>query len=591
MYDLLIHDGTVVDGTGSPPRAADVAVKDGLIVEVADGLGGDAATKIDAEGKLVTPGFVDIHTHYDGQATWDDELNPSASHGVTTVVMGNCGVGFAPVRPGQEEWLIQLMEGVEDIPGAALTEGMTWGWESFAEYLDVLDSRSYSVDIAAQVAHGAVRTYVMGRRGTDNEAATAEDIDAMRTIVAEAMEAGALGVSTSRTLGHRAMDGEPVPGTFAHEDELFGIGQALVDAGRGVFELAPSIFPDDAHERVAEVEWMGRLSADIERPVTFATIQTDDAPDLWRELMAEAETAEGRGGLVHPQVAARPFGMLIGLQTHHPFGLRPTYRDVAHLPLDEQVAHLRDPKVREAILAESDLPADPDALWDGMPAFLQMALPKLFEIGDPPDYEPPPDRSVTALAEAEGTDPMAKFYDLMLADDGRALLLFPTFNYARGDQHDLREMMLHPLTILGLGDGGAHCGMICDASIPTYTLTHWARDRTRGEKLPLEWLIHKQTQQTAELYGFSDRGILEPGKRADLNVIDFANLHIHAPKIAYDLPAGGKRFLQQITGYHSTICSGEVIYRNGKATGKLPGRLIRGPQPAPPPSAHPEVAE
>jgi N-acyl-D-aspartate/D-glutamate deacylase len=468
------------------------------------------------------------------------------------------------------------MEGVEDIPGAALTEGMTWGWETFAEYLDVLDSRHYSVDIATQVAHGAVRTYVMGRRGTDNEAATAEDIEAMRAIVAEALEAGALGFSTSRTLGHRAIDGEPVPGTFANEDELFGIGQALADAGRGVFELAPSIFPDDAHDRIAEVEWMGRLSAAIERPVSFATIQTDDAPDLWRRLMDEAAAAEAIGGVVHPQVAARPFGMLIGLQTHHPFGLRPSYREVAGLPLDERVAYLRDPKVRELILAEADLPADPDALFDGMPTFLQMSLPKLFEIGNPPDYEPTPDRSVAAQAEAEGVDPMAKCYDLMLDDDGRALLLFPTFNYAHGNQDDLREMMTHPLTILGLGDGGAHCGMICDASIPTYTLTHWARDRSRGKQLPLEWLIHKQTQQTAELYGLTDRGTLEAGKRADLNVIDHERLTLRVPHLAHDLPAGGRRLLQQADGYDATIVAGTVTRRSSVDTGARPGRLVRG---------------
>jgi N-acyl-D-amino-acid deacylase len=576
MYDLLIRNGSVIDGTGTPARRADVAVKDGLIVEVGPDLGGDATTTIDAEGKLVTPGFVDIPTHYDGQATWDDTLDPSAGHGVTTLVMGNCGVGFAPVRPGAQDDLIQLMEGVEDIPGIALTEGMTWGWESFAEYLDVLDGRSYALDIATQVPHGAVRTYVMGERGSRNEAATAEDIAAMRVIVAEALEAGALGFSTSRTLGHRAVDGEPVPGTYAGEDELFGIGQALADVGRGVFELAPAIFPDDAHNRVSEVEWMGRLSADIGRPVTYTAIQTDDDPDLWRTLMEKAEGAQAIGGAVYPQVASRPFGMLIGLQTHHPFALRPSFKEVADLPLDELVAHLREPAVKEAILGETDLPADPDSLWDGMAAFLQMSMPKLYEIGNPPDYEPMPDRSVEAQATAEGIEPMAKFYDLMLEDDGKALLLFPTFNYSRGSQDDLREMMTHPSAILGLGDGGAHCGMICDASIQTYTLTHWARDRIRGEQLPVEWLIHKQTQQTAELYGFEDRGTLEPGKRADLNVIDHENLTLRTPHLAHDLPAGGRRLLQTADGYEATIVAGVVTRRHGEDTGARPGRLVRG---------------
>jgi len=576
MYDLLIRHGTVVDGTGQPARTVDVAVKDGLIVEVAATIEGDATETIDADGKLVTPGFVDIHTHYDGQATWDDTLDPSAGHGVTTLVMGNCGVGFAPVRPGAQADLIQLMEGVEDIPGIALTEGMSWGWESFGEYLDVLDSRSFAVDIATQVAHGPVRTYVMGERGTRNEAATAEDIEAMREIVADALDAGALGFSTSRTLGHRAVDGEPVPGTFANEDELFGIGQALADAGRGVFELAPAIFAEDAHDRVAEIEWMGRLSGAIERPVTFAMLQTDDDPDVWRLQMDRVEEAEELGADLRPQVAARPFGMLIGLQTHHPFALRPSFQEVRTRSLDEQVAHLRDPNVREAILSEEDLPADPDSLWDGMAAVLQLSVDKLYEIGNPPDYEPAPDRSVAAQARAEGVDPLAKFYDLMLEDDGRALLLFPSFNYSRGNQDDLREMMTHPATILGLGDGGAHCGMICDASIPTYTLTHWARDRSRGEGLQLEWLIHKQTQETAELFGFTDRGTIEPGKRADLNVIDHEHLTLRAPHLAHDLPAGGRRLLQQADGYEATIVAGTVTRRDGVDTGARPGRLVRG---------------
>ena len=576
MYDLLIRNGTVVDGTGDPARQADVAVRDGQIVEVAPAIEGEAADTIDADDRLVTPGFVDIHTHYDGQATWDEVLDPSAGHGVTTLVMGNCGVGFAPVRPGSQADLIQLMEGVEDIPGIALTEGMTWGWESFGEYMDVLDDRSYSLDIATQIAHGAVRTYVMGERGTRNEAATAEDIDAMRGIVSEALDGGALGFSTSRTLGHRAIDGEPVPGTFANEDELFGIGQALADGDRGVFELAPAIFEDDAHDRVDEVEWMGRLSAEIERPVTFATIQTDDAPDLWRELMDTAAESSDRGGNVRPQVAARPFGMLIGLQTHHPFLLRPSFQDVRHGTLDEQVEHLRDPAVRRAILSEEDLPPDPDELWEGMAAVLQLSTAKLFEIGNPPDYEPVPERSVAAQAEAAGVDPLEVFYDLMLRDDGRELLLFPSFNYARGSQDDLREMMMHPSSILGLGDGGAHCGMICDASIPTYTLTHWARDRTRGEQLPLEWLVHKQTQQTAELYGLTDRGTLEAGKRADLNVIDHQALTLRAPHLAHDLPAGGRRLLQNADGYEATIVSGTVTRQDGVDTGARPGRLVRG---------------
>ncbi|HMQ25215.1 MAG TPA: amidohydrolase family protein [Acidimicrobiales bacterium] len=576
MLDMVIKGGTLVDGTGVAARAADVGVKDGVVAEVAPSIETEAAETIDAAGRLVTPGFVDIHTHYDGQATWDETLDPSAGHGVTTLVMGNCGVGFAPVHPGQEDWLIQLMEGVEDIPGTALSEGMTWGWETFPQYLDLLDRRQFAVDIGTQIPHGAVRGYVMGDRGARNEPATPTDIAAMADIVQEAIEAGALGFSTSRTIAHRAIDGEPVPGTYAAEDELFGIGRAMARGGASIFELAPAgVDGLDLSPAAAEMSWMRRLSADIERPVTFIVLQVDLAPDLWKMQMEESVKALDEGAEIYPQIANRPFGMLIGFQTHHPFALRPSYRAVAGLPLDERVRRLREPAVRAAILAEDDVPGD-GGLWDGLPSFLRTIPEKLFVMGDPPEYEPTPDQSVAALAEAGGLTADEQAYDLLCEDDGRALLMLPLFNYTHGNHDVLREQMTHPRAALGLGDGGAHCGMICDASLPTYGLTHWARDRTRGPKLALEQVVQMQTQRTAQLYGLGDRGTIEVGKRADLNVIDHAALTLRSPRLAHDLPGGGRRLLQEASGYTATVVAGTVTRRDGVDTGARPGRLIRG---------------
>jgi len=577
MFDLVIKGGTLVDGTGADARTADVAVRDGAIIEVAPSIEAEAAETIDATGQLVTPGFVDIHTHYDGQATWDTSLDPSAGHGVTTLVMGNCGVGFAPVQPGKEDWLIQLMEGVEDIPGTALSEGMTWGWETFPEYLDALDARHYAVDIGTQVPHGAVRGYVMGERGARNEPATADDIAAMADIVREAVEAGALGFSTSRTIAHRAIDGEPVPGTYAAEDELFGIGRAMAAGGASIFELAPaSIDGADANPARAEMDWMRRLSAEIERPVTFIVLQLDPVPDLWKEQMDESIRALDEGAEIYPQVANRPFGMLIGFQTHHPFAKRPSYLAVAHLPLDERIRHLREPKVRAAILAEDDVPDDPGYLWNGLPGLVRALPGKLFVMGDPPEYEPTPDQSVEALARAGGTSTDECFYDLLCQDEGRAMLMWPIFNYTYGNHDVLREQLTHPRAALGLGDGGAHCGMICDASLPTYGLTHWARDRSRGPQLSIEQVIQMQTQRTAQLYGLGDRGVVQAGKRADLNVIDHAALTLRSPRLAHDLPGGGRRLLQEASGYRATVVGGQVTRRHGVDTGARPGRLLRG---------------
>jgi N-acyl-D-amino-acid deacylase len=572
MFDLKITGGLVVDGSGGDRYLADVAVADGKIVAIGSTLDGEAMECIDATGQIVTPGFVDIHTHYDGQATWDEELEPSSGHGVTTIVTGNCGVGFAPVRPGTEAWLIQLMEGVEDIPGTALAEGMSWDWETFPEYLDVLEGRRFAIDVGAQVAHGAVRAYVMGERGARNEPATPDDIAAMAGVVREAIEAGAFGFSTSRTLGHRAMDGEPVPGTFAAEDELFGLGRAVRDGGGGVFELAPAgAAGEDIVAPHKEVEWMKRLAAETGIPVSFALLQVDAAPTLWREIMDESLDAFNQGVRVVPQVAARPFGILIGFGTNHPFANRPTYRRLAATLPPHELAHtLTDPDHRAAILAEEDV-----AGARGLGGMIPHALERVYDLGEPPDYEPTPERSVAEMARVTGQDPMDVLYDRMCDRDGRGLLMLPFFSYSDGNHDAIREMLMHPAGVAGLGDGGAHCGVICDASMPTYLLTHWARDRTRGPKLDLEWVVRKQTKDTAELYGFTDRGTISLGKRADLNVIDFDRLQLDQPEVVYDLPAGGRRLIQHATGYTATIVNGQITRRDGRDTGARPGRLVR----------------
>jgi N-acyl-D-aspartate/D-glutamate deacylase len=578
VHDLVIRGGTVVDGTGAPSRIADVAVDGGRITAVGDVRESGRET-IDARGLLVTPGFVDIHTHYDAQATWDAHLAPTCWHGVTTVVVGNCGVGFAPARRQDREWLIGLMEGVEDIPGAALSAGIRWEWETFPEYLDALGRMPRALDVGAQVPHGAVRAYVMGERGATNEPATADDIAAMERVVREALESGALGFSTSRTIGHRGVDGRPVPGTFASEDELFGIGRALATVGRGVFEVAEagtggrtSGDPDGAAE--AEVAWMARLSAAIGRPVSFLVMQYDDDPDAWRRLLALAEQATEEGANLVPQVAARPFGMLAGHQSRvNPFADRPTYRSLATLPFDERIARLRDPEMRRRILAERPVGAP-------VPGTLSALLgpsmyPRLFPLGDPPDYEPEAEASVAAIATREGREPEAVLYDLMLRHDGRELLAYPVLNYAACNADALHEMILHPRSVLGLGDGGAHCGIVCDASMTTFMLTHWARDRRRGPRIPLETAVRALTRDPAALYGLDDRGVLRPGMKADLNVIDFERLRLRLPEMAFDLPAGARRLLQRAEGYVATIVSGEAVMRDGSPTDALPGCVVR----------------
>ena len=572
MHDLVIRGGTVIDGTGTGARTADVAVDDGRIVAVGQLSGEKGRETVDADGLLVTPGWVDIHTHYDGQATWDEVLAPSSWHGVTTLVMGNCGVGFAPARPDRHDWLIGLMEGVEDIPGTALAEGITWDWESFPEYLDALDRRTWTVDVGTQVAHGAVRAYVMGERGARNEPASADDIAKMKAIVKEAVAAGALGFSTSRTIAHLAIDGEPVPGTFAAEDELFGIGSALGELGTGVFELAPAgVAGEDVSMPAREVDWMRRLSVACGRPVTFAMLQVDSAPDLWRELLATSLAAVAEGADLWPQVAARATGLLSGhFATLCLFEGIPAYQELKARKLDDAafLAALRDPQVRHAIVS-----------WEpegGARLRMEDAYRNTYVLGSPPDYEPGPERSLAHMAAAAGRHPLDVAYDAMLADDGQALLYVPILNYASGNLDPAREMLLHPRAAAGLGDGGAHCGVICDSSQPTFMLTHWARDRTRGETLPLELMVKKQTRDTAMLYGLTDRGTLQAGKVADVNIIDYENLQLGTPKIVADLPAGGRRLVQDATGYVATIKSGVTTFDGGKDTGARPGVLLRG---------------
>ncbi|HEX3460808.1 MAG TPA: amidohydrolase family protein [Acidimicrobiales bacterium] len=573
MHDLVIRGGTVVDGTGAPARTADVTVDEGRITGVGSYPGVRGARTVDADGLLVTPGWVDIHTHYDGQATWDDVLAPSSWHGVTTLVMGNCGVGFAPAKPDQHQWLIGLMEGVEDIPGSALAEGIEWDWESYPEYLDTLGRRHWTVDVGSQVAHGAVRSYVMGERGARNQPATPEDIAAMKQLVKEAIAAGALGFSTSRTIAHTAIDGEPVPGTFAAEDELFGIGSALGELGTGVFELAPAgVAGEDLIGPAKEVDWMRRLSSAIRRPVTFALVQVDSAPDLWRQLMDESLRATSEGADLWPQVGGRATGLLSGHFTSFSlFDQIPAYQDLKDKGLtpDELIEALRRPEIRESI--ESWIPPTPGSL-----ARMEQAYRSTFALGSPPEYEPGPERSLAGIAAASGRSPLEVAYEAMLEDGGQGLLYVPILNYSNGDLEPARDMLFHPRSVAGLADGGAHCGVICDASQPTFMLTHWTRDRVRGERLPLEWMVKKQTHDTARLYGLTDRGTLEPGAIADLNLIDYDGLRLGNPTVVADLPAGGRRLIQDATGYVETIKSGVATFAEGKDTGARPGSLVRG---------------
>ncbi len=567
MHDLVIRGGTIVDGTGDEAREGDVAI-DGDRIAAVGKVSERGRNEIDARGHVVAPGWVDIHTHYDGQVTWDPYLTPSCWHGVTTVVMGNCGVGFAPAKPDRHDWLIGLMEGVEDIPGAALAEGIRWEWESFPEYLEALETMPRAMDVGTQVPHGAVRAYVMGDRGAKNEQSTPEDIDAMAAIVREGIAAGALGFSTSRTMLHRAVDGEPVPGTFAGEEELLGIGRVLGELHQGVFEMASDLAPEER-----EFVWMEKLAAMTGQPITFALLQNDGDPGQWRRMLDLTEKAAARGTRVTAQIAARPTGLLMNWEgTAHPFQLHKTYREIASLPMRERFQRLSDPEVRRRIVEEVPQFDNPFA------AYVLTAWHKMFPLGDPPDYEPAADCSVASIAQREGRTPQEVVYDLLMRRGGREFVYLPVLNYSDGSFEPIREMLLHPNTVMSLSDGGAHCGVICDAGTPTFLLTHWVRDRKRGERLPLEFMVRRQTSETAALYGLHDRGLLAAGKKADVNVIDFDRLRLMPPELVFDLPASGKRLIQKADGYRATIKSGQVTFEGGDATDALPGKLLRGAQ-------------
>jgi N-acyl-D-aspartate/D-glutamate deacylase len=572
MHDLVIRNGTVIDGTGAKPRKADVAI-DGDKVSVVGVVETQGKEEIDASGQLVTPGFVDIHTHYDGQVTWDPYLQPSTFHGVTTVVMGNCGVGFAPCASDRHEWLIGLMEGVEDIPGTALNEGIKWNWESFPDFLDAIDASPLAIDVGLQIPHGALRAYVMGERAAKLEPAKPDDTDKMAILVKEGIEAGALGFSTSRTEKHRDRAGNHTPTFKAEKAELHGIAKALGETGKGVMQMIGDFW--DFEPEFELVKGMVEVSG---RPLSLTIEQDDRHPDIWKRLLDGISDAADQGLPMKGQVPPRPTCVLMGLNTSFcPFAMYETFREIWHFDLEEKVRMLKDPEFRARLFAEKPKYDETQLI-----TFLMTGFHKMYEMGNPPNYEPDPDYSVAAVAEREGKDPREIVLDIMLKDDGNALIFFPLMNYTKGDLEDVRYMLTHEHTAFGLGDAGAHCGLLCDASFPTTLLIHWGRDRSRGEKLPLEWIIHKQTQASAKMVGLLDRGVLAPGMKADVNVIDFEGLRLYAPEIVYDLPAGGKRMIQKADGYTASIVSGVVAFRNGQPTGAaLTGKLVRGAQPLP----------
>jgi N-acyl-D-aspartate/D-glutamate deacylase len=563
-HDLIVRAGTVIDGTGAPARTADVAVDDGRITEVG-AIGARGRREIEADGALVTPGFVDIHTHYDGQAIWDSRLAPSSWHGVTTVVMSNCGVGFAPVHDADHDRLVELMEGVEDIPGTALHEGITWEWETFGQYLDALERRPHDVDLAAQVPHGALRLYVMGERGTAGEPGTEADIALMAELAAEAVAAGALGFTTSRTKNHRSSRGEYTPSLRAERRELVGIAEALGALGQGVLQVVSDF--TDLDDELTTVRAMAERSG---RPISISVAQSPQAPDQWQRLLDGIAAANADGVAMTGQVAPRPVGILLGLAASlNPFLASSAYKEVADLPMPERVTALSDPERRARILEEEGAARNRLFRYDAM-----------WELDQTFDYEPLPSASIAARASREGRDPAALAYDLLLGDGGQALLYLPFLNYAGGGLDVVRQMLAHPHTVPGLADGGAHVGTICDGSFPTTLLTHWGRDRSEG-RFELPYLVQRHCRDTARTVGLLDRGVLAPGYRADLNVIDFDALRLHRPTFSYDLPAGGRRFLQRADGYRHTVVAGQETYRDGEPTEALPGQLIRGAQPSP----------
>lgn len=566
-FDLIIRNGVIVDGSGKPAFTGDVAVSGGKIAAVGK-VEGSAKQEIDADGKLVTPGFVDIHTHFDGQATWENRMSPSSNHGVTTVLMGNCGVGFAPCRPHQRDMLVKLMEGVEDIPEVVMVDGLPWNWETFPDYLDALEKRELDVDVATQVPHSAVRIFVMGERAARHEPPTAEDLEQMRTLVKEAIEAGAFGVTTSRNMMHRTRAGELAPSLYSEFDELCALMDGLVEANAGVFQMIPAP-SNDAGEEFALLRGLAEHG---KRPVSFTLLDVPNQPGPgWRAMLRGLEKARQDGLQMRGQVAPRPVGMFYGLDLSlHAFSSHPSYKAIAALPLAERVAKMRDPQFRAQLLSESPEDSNPVtlALIDAFRATSE------WEDGRP-NYEPDRASRMEARAQAAGLSLQEYAYDRLLQDDGRRMFYLPAANYTEGNLSAVREMLGHPDTVMALADGGAHYGLICDSSFPTYFLQRWARDAAEHERIELPKAIAELTSKTAATVGLTDRGLLAPGMKADINVIDFDRLQLRVPEIVYDLPAGGKRMLQKVDGIVATIVNGRITYRNGEHTGELPGRLVR----------------
>jgi N-acyl-D-aspartate/D-glutamate deacylase len=572
MHDIVIRGGTIIDGSGQSAFSGDVAIDGGRIAAVG-GKQGPAKRDIDADGLLVTPGWVDVHTHYDGQAMWDPLLAPSCWHGVTTVMFGNCGVGFAPVKKHHRGALMDLMEGVEEIPNPVLAAGLTWEWESFPEFMNALDRRPRAIDICAQAAHLPMRVYVMGDRAVRREPATPDDIAEMRRLTIEALQVGAFGFTTSRTDSHKTPDGELVASRDADDHELLGIGSALGVTGTGAFGMN-SDFDDEEYE----LRWMRKLAKETGRPIWFLLTDRYEDPQRWRRLLKAVHEARAEGLPLSAQMAGRPIGVMMGIGTAlNPFTVRPSYKALESLPIEEQRRRLRDPAMRAKILADHPSEAEIAKLAQ----FRQVVarrFDKFFVMGNPPDYEPGPEKSVAAIAQREGRSPEEVAYDYML-EDGQ-YLYFPVVNYVTGDHGPILEMLNDPACLLGLSDGGAHCTSIVDAGVPTYMLTHWGRDRSRGPKLPLEKLVKRQTSETADFFGLSDRGRLSPGLRADVNLIDFDAVRLHKPVLVHDMPANGRRFIQKVEGYRATLCAGTPIFENGQHTGALPGKLVRAGQDA-----------
>jgi N-acyl-D-amino-acid deacylase len=567
IFDIVIRNGTIVDGSGSPAYLGDVAISGGRIVAVGS-VEGRGREEINATDRLVTPGFVDVHTHYDGQVTWENTLAPSSGHGVTTVVTGNCGVGFAPVRDGDQQMLVKVMEGVEDIPEIVMAEGIPWNWESFADYLDALDARSFDIDVATQLPHSPLRVYVMGKRGAEHAASTPEDRAVMARMVTEAVQAGALGVTTSRSTGHRLKNGEFAPSVTTSNEELYALADGLCAAGNGVFQIIPEAGADPADE-FAVIRTLAERSG---RPVSFTLLQAPRAPDAWQTLLSGVERANADGLTVRGQVFPRPVGVLLGLDLSlHPFMTRPSYQAIAHLPLAERAARMRDPEMKARIIGEEPIP-DPQPMNN----VLIGKVGEMFVLTDPVDYAPPIEQTLERRAEAAGLPLDSFVYDLLVENGGNNILYLPGANFVGNSLGAARQMMAHPHTILGLGDGGAHYGFICDASFTTFVMTYWVRDAADDQRFPLEWAVAELTRRPAEAVGLTDRGLVQPGMKADLNVIDHARLTLHAPHTVHDLPTGGRRLRQEADGYDATIVNGVVTYRNGEPTGELPGRLVRG---------------